>query len=341
MHGLKSNLSLLASLLAAGPGLVTAALVPQQRFIRMSKAIEECYRQQYDSSWNLISALVSEDTTDPAAAYWQASLVQMLCYETGDKAMIDSFHKLNDRVEGLSLRRTGFGQNKDTLAYLYLGLARLNRANSLAWEQKRVEALQALVPAMAPLRTALSLESTLADAKYGLGMIEYFRAQGDKYLLGLGILGSKQRAFELVREAAACSGLCNVSARFSLAWMLGQEHEYAEALSQCASLLQAYPDNRSVLRTMRDILFSKGDYDTVLTIGRCLEAGVCKSFPGNKYYLAENWLKMARAWAALGQAESSLVLLDKIIAWEEYRDRVPWLGTYVTEAKALRKDICH
>jgi len=303
----------------------------------MKQATEACYRQKYDSSWQVLLPLTS-DATDPAPVYGQAGILQALCLEKGSRSLGDSFHFLNDRAEALCQGRLA-NSTKDTLAYFYLGMCRLNRANFYAWEQRRNQAVKALMPASTPLRTALGLDPSLTDAYYGLGMIEYFKAEGDKFLLGLGILGTKESAIANVRKAAEGSGLSAVSARFSLAWMLGQEKQYPEAIKLCRLLLDRYPGNRVLLRTIRDIHYRKADYDATLQTGRELEENVLASYPENKYYLSENWLVMAKAHKRLNQPDSCLVLLDSVIAWEPFKESVPWLRTYVADAKALKKTI--
>ena len=300
-----------------------------------SCAVEALYEQRYDDAWRLIGQF-SPDTPDPRGAYWQASLVQMLCYETGSRAMVDSFYRMSGRVEALCRER--ISRNKDdTSAYLYLGMMRLNRANGLAWEQKHVQAMRVMGSAVAPLGAALAADATLTDAAYGLGMIEFFRSLGDRYLLGLGILGSRSKAFRLVERGAQGKGLSAVSARFSLAWMKGQEKKHEEALSECRRLLARYPGNRMLLRMMRDINLNKGDCSEVMRLGQEMDQSIAASFPQNRYYLAENRLVMAKACLKSGRNDEARALLNQVIAWEGQQDRVPWLRHYVAEAKTLKR----
>lgn len=326
--------SRLCSVLAALTGLSASS---DGRETQLKLAVEACYRQQYDSAWQMLLPLAA-DTTDPEPAFWQANLVQMLCYETGDKAMLDSFYRLISRAEALCRRRLQTC-DKNARGHLYLGMCRLSLANSYAWERRLTRAFRALLGASAPLEAAARLDASLADACFGLGMIEYFRSRGDKYLLGLGILGKKDKAFGLLRRAASGSGPCASTARFSLAWTLGREGEYEKALSYCKDLLRVYPGNRTILRTLRDIRLQKGDYDSVLALGRMLEANITTAFPGNRYYLAENRLVMAKAFRRLAQPDSCLSYVNQVLAWEQYQDRVQWLPVYVAEAKGLKKSL--
>ncbi len=264
--------------------------------------------------------------------------MQMLSYETGEKWALDSFYRLNARAETLCRRRLA-RHSRDAHGYLYLGLCRLSLANALGWERRRVQALQVLLGAAAPLEKARELDSTLRGVCYGLGMVEYFRSRADKYLLSLGILGSRDRALNLLRRAAADSGPCAAPARFALAWILGQEQEYEKALVSCHELLRSYPENRMVMRTMRDIRLRKADYDSVLAVGRRLQTSILRAFPRNRYYLAENWLVMAKAFRGLVMNDSCLRCLDKVIAWEQYQEEVPWLPVYVAEAKGLKREL--
>ena len=57
-------------------------------------------------------------------------------------------------------------------------MTQLNRANLLAWQQRRLAAFRTLLGVMPQLRAALAADSTLADARFGIGVIEYFKANG-------------------------------------------------------------------------------------------------------------------------------------------------------------------
>ncbi len=312
----------------------TAGAVSESGFETFRTAIDACYRQQYDSAAAPVSLILAEDPGDMAGLFWQASLTQLLIYDTGRPAMIDSFYRLSDRAAAACRVRLKAAP-QDARAHLYLGMTELNRANVQSWQQNRTRALRTMLSVQPEMRAALKQQPGLVDAYFGLGMVEFFRAQGNRFLLGLSILGSKSKAYDWMGRVVRDSSLFQPAAQFSLAWMLGQDRRFDEALEQCELLLERYPGNRTIMRVMRDVCFDMGDYEQVVTIGREMEKSVLASFPDNRYYLSENRLKVARAWNGLNQPDSVRVYARQIIDWEEYQDEVPWLPNYVREAKEL------
>ncbi len=280
--------------------------------------------------------MVSVAPDDPEPLYWQAALVQMLAYDQGSFALLDSYYRISNRVE--SLCQYCIGRNsRDARAYLYLGMNRMARANSQSWQQNKTMAMRTILTVATPLRTALKLDPSLAGAYLGLGMVEYFGSVGNKYLLGVRLLGSKAKAFDFVRRAAQDTGLFRVSARFSLAWMLGDDRKYKEAVDLGSELLKEFPGNRSMLRTLRDIHLREGRCAEALKTGREMAASLAHDRPNNRYYASENWLKMAQAWDRAGQRDSALAYADKVLALKRYELTTPWLATYVREAGSISK----
>jgi len=301
----------------------------------LKTAVRTSFEQNYELSGRELAELIRSRPLDPEPLYWQAVLVQMLAYDEGSFAMLDSFYRLSNRVEALCQSRIS-RNSSDARAYLYLGMNRLARTNSQSWEQKKGQAARTALTVASPLRTALKLDSTLTGAYLGLGMTEYFGAMGNRYLLGLKLLGSKPRAYEFVRTAAQDTGLFRTSARFSLAWMYGDDHRYREAVELGQELLREFPGNRSMMRTLRDVHLREGHYQEAIKLGREIENNLRQSRPDNRYYWAENWLKMAQSWDGLGQADSAVARAGQVLALKGYESCTPWLGTYLREAGEIR-----
>jgi len=121
--------------------------------------------------------------------------------------------------------------------------------------------------------------------------------------------------------------------------MLKEDGDCAGAVRYCRKLLDRYPDNRTALRLMRDAQYRGGMLSAALATGRRVEQEVLRATPGNRYALSENWVVCGKAFAQLGQTDSARVRFDRVIAWEQYADEVPWLPDYVREAKQWLKKL--
>ena len=325
---LKSSL-LLALAFAAAVGMSPADI---------TRARDFGYRQQYDSALAITSAAIASDPSDPAGLYWRASLIQLLNYDSVDKSLADSFHALSDRT--VALCRGNLQRNPDdALAHFYLGMIQLNRATFLGWQQRGLSAFKVLFGVAPQLNAALAADPTLTDAQLGIGVVEFFKAGANRYVLGLSLFGSKKKAFRLVTPVADQDGALQPAAQLLLAYMLKEDGDCAGAVRYCRKLLDRYPDNRTALRLMRDAQYRGGMLSAALATGRRVEQEVLRATPGNRYALSENWVVCGKAFAQLGQTDSARVRFDRVIAWEQYADEVPWLPDYVREAKQWLKKL--
>ena len=321
--------------LLLGVAFASALAAPAGDLIR---ARDFCYRQEYDSALAVVRAMRECDTTDPAPYYWQASITQLLIYDSGNKQLIDSFYALSDRAIAKARNRLS-RDSRDAQAHFYIGVTQLNRANLLAWQQRRLPAFRTMFAVVPQLRAALAADSTLADARFGIGVIEYFKANADRYVFGLGLLGSRKKAYQLVKAVADHECLLQPAARFLLAYMLKEDGDYAGAVRSCQTLLLRYPCNRTALRTMRDAQYKGGMLSDAVATGRFIEQEVLRACPSSRYALSENWIMCGKAFAEAGQSDSARARFDRVIAWEPYAGEVPWLSNYVREAKRWRKKL--
>ncbi|MBN2465736.1 hypothetical protein JXD38_08985 [candidate division WOR-3 bacterium] len=315
-------------------GLVLVATRPTMN-ADIIRARDLCYHQQYDSAMALTSAVIARDTTDPMGYYWHADIIQLLVFDSGKGWLADSFYTLADKVVGLCRQRLAEDQ-RDAQAHFYLGLMQLNRSSFLGWQRRTLSALRVLFDVTPHLKAALAIDSSLTDAKFGLGMIEYFKATSDRYTLGIRLFGSRTKAYATVRPLAENDGLLQPMAQVMLAYMLKADGQYDAALGYCRRLLATYPGNRCVWRMTRDIQFEAGHYSAAVRTGAELDTVLPKAFPEEKYCVAENWIVCGKAYARMGEKEEALDRLDRVISWEQYQADVPWLAHYVREAKQWR-----
>lgn len=296
------------------------------------------YRQQYDSAFAITSAAIQADPTDPAGYYWQAAVLQLLINDSGRGQLADSFFGLSDHTVKLCRERLDKDPD-DAQAHLYFGMTQLNRSSFLGWQQRKMSAAKAMLNVTPHLDAALRRDSSLVEARLALGMIDYYKATSSKYTLGLHLMGSRKRAYTIIRPLANMGGPLKVPAEMMLAFMLEGDGEYDSALCYCQQVLAAYPGSRSTLRMMRDMLFKAGRYDEAVQIGAVLDTAIPRAFPDDKYCIAENWDVCGKAYARMGKKDEARERFNRVIAWEQYQDCVPWLPRYVSESKQWRKKL--
>lgn len=316
--------------LAVSPGLALTSDAIRAR--------DFCYRQEYDSACAVVRAKLLADPSDPAGLFWQASIVQLLIYDYGNLTLADSFYSLSDRAAAVCRRNLGRNPH-DARAHFYLGMIQLNRAMFLGWQQRPLAAFKVVLGVAPQLSAALADDSTLSDARFGIGAVEYFKASADRYVLGLRLLGSKKKAYRLVSAVADRGGLMQTAAEFLLAYMLKEDGDATGALRYCRRLLGKYPGNRSAMRLMRDTYYKSGNYELTLATGRRLEEEVLKFCPGNRHALSENWVICGKAFARVGKKDSARARFQRVVAWAPYAGEVPWLSDYVREAKQWLKKL--
>jgi tetratricopeptide (TPR) repeat protein len=316
-------------LFAAAAGMSTADI---------TRARDLGYRQQYDSALAITSAAIAHDSTDPAGYYWQAAVLQLLINDSGRGVLADSFFGLSDRAVALCRQRLAKEPN-DAQAYFYFGMTQMNRASFLGWQQRSLSAFRVSLGVASHLNAALARDSSLTEARLGLGMMDYFMAMSRRYTLGLRLMGSRKKAYAAVRPVADGNGELKAPAQMMLAYMLKEDGDYDAALDYCGRLLAAYPGNRSARRFMRDALFQAGRHAAAVQVSAELDSLLPRAFPDNKYGIAENWIVRGKALAELGRGDEARVYFDRVVAWEKHKDEVPWLRHYVREAKQWLKKL--
>ena len=314
---------------AAAAGMSTADI---------TRARDFGYRQLYDSALAITSAAIARDPTDPAGYYWRAALLQLLINDSGRGGLADSFFALSDRAVALCQQRLAKEPN-DVQAHFYFGMTQMNRSSFLGWQQQSLSAFRVSRSVAPHLNAALKRDSSLTEARLGLGMMDYFMAMSSRYTLGLRLMGSRDKAYAAIKPLADGNGELKAPAQMMMAYMLKEDRDYDAAVGYCRRLLASYPGNRSTLRLMRDVFFKASRYAEAVQVGVGLDSALPKAFADNKYCMAENWIVCGKAYAQMGQKEEARKRFDRVIAWEPYQADVPWLPHYVREAKQWLKKL--
>ena len=159
----------------------------------------------------------------------------------------DEYFALTDRAIALAEARLQKG--KDAEMYLYAGMGLALKARLLALRDEKRATARAGVRAREYLLNATQIDPSLADAKTGLGLYNYYvdtlsaLARVMRFFMGIPG-GSKKDGIAQLEDAMRNGRLTQAEARFYLAKNLrNYEYEYARAIRLMEPLVQKYPRN--------------------------------------------------------------------------------------------------
>jgi len=303
----------------------------------VAEALEHAYRQEYEAAYELLTRLSEDFPDNPAADFFMGAYWQLYMFDHGTDTMEPVFLDYMERSRNRA--RNLLGQEENARAHLYVGATWVYEAVYFGWKGDFWQTLRAGLKAPPELGLALQQDSTLDDACLGLGVSEYFQHAAGRYLVGLNLFGSLDKAVRLVRRAAEGDGYFAITARYTLSWMMTQEKRFPEAHGLLDSLLVDYPGDRLFRKQSRDAYFAEKEYAAAVKVGEALDQELQELQPDNWAGKAENDLSLVKNYTRLGDRESARQRCDSVINYEPFAACGVRLADYVREARALRRKL--
>jgi hypothetical protein len=300
-------------------------------------ALEHAYRQEYDAAFELLTRLSADFPDNPAADFFMGAYWQLYMFDHGTDTLEPVFLDYMERSRNRA--REILDQEENARAHLYVGATRVYEAVYFGWKGDYWQTLRAGLKAPPELSLALQQDSMLDDACLGLGVNEYFHYAAGRYLVGLNLFGSLDKAVRLVRRAAEGDGYFTITARYTLSWMMTQEKRFAEAHELLDNLLVDYPGNRLFRKQSRDTYFAEKEYAAAVKVGEALDQELQEQQPDNWAGKAENDLSLVRNYTRLDDRESARQRCDSVISYESPAAGGVRLSDYIREARALRRKL--
>ena len=301
----------------------------------VNEALEHAYLQEYDAAFELLVGLSADFPDNPAGDFFTGAYWQLYMFDHGtdtlEPVFLDCMERCRDRARAI------LAEEDNARAHLYLGATRVYEAVYFGWKGDYWQALRAGLKAPPELSLALQQDSTLDDACLGLGVSEYFHYAAGRYLAGLNLFGSLNKAVGMVRRAGEGSGYFAITARYTLSWMMTQEKRFPEAHELLDNLLVDYPGNRLFRKQSRETYYAEKNYAGAVRVGEELDLELQELQPDNWDGKAENDLSLVRSYTRMGDRESARQRCDSVISYEPYAPSGVRLDDYVREARALKK----
>jgi len=310
-------------------------LNPPELQILVSAALEHAYRQEYDAAQDSVARVLERYPDNPAGYFFSGALKQLRMFDDGTNTLESSF--MSDMLQAQNQAGAILRNEKNAWAWQYIGAAYTYRAIFFGSRGRFWDTYRWGIQAAGPLKKALDLDPSLSGACLGLGVSEYFRYSGGRYLTGLNLFGSFPRSVALVDSAIHDSGYFSLTAQYALAWMYAHERRYPETYALLNQLLERYPGNRVFRKLLRDAYCMGKDYDEAIAVARELGLELAQTQPDNLFAWTENQMTLAKSYFGAEDYGSALACCDSIISHECDQKRLPGLSGFIRDAKALKR----
>lgn len=275
---------------------------PLDRAILSSR--ELALARQYDPAIEVLAAAVSEDPANPAGWFYQALVLEMNMADSGSDREEPAFLSLIDSTTSRADVKMGTSPPRAEDMF-YLGMAYGLRGAHEARREHWFRAFLDTRRGASRLRQALDLDSTIADAHFGVGTYAYWRSRFTSRFSWLPFVADDRAAgIASVRLAAESGRYLDLGALEGLVWILAEERRLAEAEETARSLVLRFPSSRVFQRDLAMVLAESGKYDESRLLYRRLLADYkADSCAGRAAMCLDELRKMARRRGDLAEIE--------------------------------------
>jgi tetratricopeptide (TPR) repeat protein len=306
--------------------ILTAGAVAQQLpdvilHQKILRGIDLTLQQKYPEAKNIFLECTYRYPEHPAGYLYYAATLQAEYsdYESGfDRRAFDSL-----LAKAQLLAEGWIEQNRDKArAYYFLGTALAYRSFSLSEEGDWYRALMDGLNSAKMFERSLEFDTSFYNAMCGLGTYYYWRSKKTETFSWLPFLSDrKNEGINMLMMARDQSTYERSVALSSLMWIYIEEQRYDEALQSAAGILQAYPDNRSVLWGVMTANERKKDSVALLkTVHQLLES-VEKAKVRNIYAEVTCRIKLASAAFAKGDRQETVNQVKQILRYTPMRGK--------------------
>jgi tetratricopeptide (TPR) repeat protein len=317
-------------LLAAAP----SDLNPPDLQEMIQKGLEYAYIDQYDSTEVFFHKALDAYPDNPAGYFFNAALLQL--------RMMDACH-YDHEEEYFFLLNTAIAKaesilaiKEDAWAQFYLGSSYTYWAVFEGLRKDYLETFTYGVKGGKILQEITSKDPTFYDAFLGAGTYEYFWARAARYLPMLNLGGGNVvQAINKIKVAADSSLYSGPTAFNTLAFIYGEEKDYALAMEIIDTLLTLYPRSRTFLWTKADLEMDQEHYDVAAVIYLQLHDIYARLDEPNYANCAQCKLLEGTCYYKMKHKEAAREALKMVIQYKTHAERFPVIKEYSREAYGL------
>jgi tetratricopeptide (TPR) repeat protein len=211
------------------------------------KGIDRLFLQDYDGAMSLFRGVSRAYGDHPAGYLLQAGVLQTeaMDYEAlVERSVFDSLLSLAEEKARHVIER----HPDDALGYFYLGSVYGSHSFADAAEGDWYGAATSAMASVSQFEDALERDSTLDDAKLGIGTYYYWKSRQMAFLTWIPFIGDdREEGIRLIEETIRRGRYNRYAAMTSLISIFLDAEQYAKAITVSEKALAEYPENRLFL----------------------------------------------------------------------------------------------
>jgi len=228
---------------------------------KITKGLNFLYNFKFDKSQKIFREIIDADSTNPAGYHFQSIAYLWYYLDNKENANLDNFLSYSDSAINKS-KELITSESEDPFPFYILGSAYSYRALAFARAEEYLNALWATKESYSHLNKAVALDSSYADAYFGLGLFNFAVSQTPsvwKWALDLtGISGDRNKGMEYLTLAADKGNFSSVDAQFYLSQLRAEFLlDYTGTHYYLDKLVKKYPGNLLFKSTAASLLIKE------------------------------------------------------------------------------------
>lgn len=279
---------------------------------------------RFRSADSVFSRISEENVSSPIGSLFAAGNAQAEMLDSESLLRRADFERYVNEAESRVHRADTASLNRAESEFV-LGVAAGYRA---VYESKWggwLAALKQGLRAKKHFQKALELDSTLCDARLGLGTYYYWKSAKTDWINWLPIVSDERpRGLEFLRRAIDCGVFARETARTALANALINEGDYGAAIAHADTLAMLFPNAKGPIWLKAKAHYALYEWDSAVQQFDLLESRIRTDGTGNYYNLIECAYHRAQCHWGSGRYREALSECGKALTYpadEETKNR--------------------
>lgn len=277
------------------------------------RGIDRLLLEDYEGAQTLFQGISEHYPDHPAGYLLQAGVLQtasMDYEELVDRPVFDSLLALAEEMAERMIEN----HPAEASGYFYLGSVYGYRSFADAAEGDWFGAATRAMSSVSEFEEALERDSTLADAKLGIGTYSYWKSRQMAFLTWLPFVGDQRaEGIRLIEETIADGRFNRHAAMTALIAILLDAEEYEKVVTVSTKALDDYPENRLFLWGLATGHERSGQQDAAMVAYRRLLNAILADPRDNSYNELVCRVNLARLELGAGHREDARSLLVPVL----------------------------
>jgi len=275
----------------------------------VDKALNLVYDQKYEEAIALCEQVIRDYPENPLGYFGHAAVyhLYMMSYR------VNIFDEKFDSLAALTIEigdRTVLKNDKDPNAHFVLGaiygFRGLNRIRKGQWFKAFLDG----VKGVSNIKKAHSLDESLWDTYFGLGLYYYWKSSKARVLTFLRMMkDEREKGIEFLKVASEKGRFTALESKISLVEIFYYEDRYEEALAECYSIQFRFRDDPTWNYITAKTLTKLGRYSEAKELFAHLLQLLDKAEHQSNSYLGECYFSLAKCYFELKQYNQARELL--------------------------------